>query len=443
MVRINKQVTFTSFCKIHQVEYWRKQLNEANIKNLNNNNSGTKRCYTYGLYQFNNWLTGKKFQYVNSYYQRRIKHKKTTIILKNVSHFLELYQNAHGQKLEFVNFIKQYLLWTREHKSNAMALNALYSIKSFFRENDSEIIFRFNKKRSDEKPNSILSIDDFKKILALENIQTIEKAVFLCKFQRGLDSSTFADRFNFEVWEQLVDYFGTVHYNKWDLNRCPVPIKLIRVKTNYLHVGFLDTDAIMCIQQYLEIRGKKIIKNSSKQTVLTSAVKPTKGEALFLDSFGNAISVNWIGRHFHKLYSNAIWDNVSNSKMKTRCTSHELRDLLKSTLIDAGCRLDIADHILGHAPKDSYEKQSLLYPSSIRNEFIKCSVRINCMSKTSHLIQHSSFNFNSSYNNSKNQKYSKRTYEQISVILNQVNICKANIAQIECMVAQFNNNFTD
>jgi len=36
--------------------------------------------------------------------------------------------------------------------------------------------------------------------------------------------------------------------------------------------------------------------------------------------------------------------------------SHELRDLLKSTLIDCGTRIDVADHVIGHKPKDSYEK---------------------------------------------------------------------------------------
>ena len=47
--------------------------------------------------------------------------------------------------------------------------------------------------------------------------------------------------------------------------------------------------------------------------------------------------------------------------------------------MDSGCRPDIADHVIGHAPKDSYEKQALLYPSSIRTEFMKASNRINVL----------------------------------------------------------------
>lgn len=427
-----------SFCKIQKVAYWRQQLNDANIKNLNNSNTGTKKCYTYGLYHFNNWLKGKKFSYVHSsqYDRNKSTPNQTAVVLKDVGHFLELYQNNHVRKLEFISFIKQYLLWTQEHKSNSITLNALYAIKSFFRENDTEIVFRFNKKKYMNTSNPILTIDDFTKILTSKNTQIIEKAVFLCKFQRGLDSSTFADRFNFEVWDQLSDYFGTDHYDKWDLNRCPVPIKLVRVKTNYLHVGFLDTDAIVHIQKYLKIRGQKTNKTSHKHYDTVPTSRPNKNEALFLDTSGNAISVNWIGRRFHKLYSNIIWENTFQYKPKPRCTAHELRDLLKSTLVDAGCRIDAADHILGHAPKDSYEKQSLLYPSSIRNEFIKCSDRINCLSKTNHFVCHDKANFGQTLDSSKNSISSTRVHKQISVISDKINMCKDNIDQIECMMAQ-------
>lgn len=444
MSRINKQATFDSFCRIQQVSYWRQQLNAANTKNLNKNNSGTKKCYTYGLYQFNNWLKGRKISIcaLPHYIQNEYNLKKTTITIRDVGHFLELYQNNQTQKLEFIGIIKQYLLWVREHKSNSITLNALYSIKSFFRENDSEIIFRFNKKTHKNSELPILTIDDLEKILTSKNIQPIEKAVFLCKFQRGLDSSTFADRFNFEVWDQLVDNFGTETYNKWDLNKCPVPIKLIRVKTNYPHIGFLGIDAIISIQKYLEIRGVASNKISCKQSSAVPSSKPDKGEAMFLDTFGNAISVNWIGRRFHKLYSNVIWEKSSQSKPKVRCTSHELRDLLKSTLIDGGCRIDVADHILGHAPKDSYEKQTVLYPLTIRSEFNKCSPRINFLSKSN--SQHIKNNdLCHIHNFTKKPANCEQLHKQFSTLLNKINACKDNITQIEHMMTHLSYSFTN
>ena len=57
--------------------------------------------------------------------------------------------------------------------------------------------------------------------------------------------------------------------------------------------------------------------------------------------------------------------------------SHEVRDLLKSTLIVSGCAQYVAEHVLGHAPRDSYEKQASLYPETLRSEYAKASGRLN------------------------------------------------------------------
>ena len=54
-----------------------------------------------------------------------------------------------------------------------------------------------------------------------------------------------------------------------------------------------------------------------------------------------------------------------------------LRDLLKSTLIVSGCAQYAADHVLGHSPNDSYEKQAMLYPEKMRSEYAKASGLLN------------------------------------------------------------------
>ena len=54
-----------------------------------------------------------------------------------------------------------------------------------------------------------------------------------------------------------------------------------------------------------------------------------------------------------------------------------LRDLLKSTLIVSGCAQYAADHVLGHSPNDSYEKQVMLYPEKMRSEYAKASGLLN------------------------------------------------------------------
>jgi len=78
---------------------------------------------------------------------------------------------------------------------------------------------------------------------------------------------------------------------------------------------------------------------------------------------------------------------IDSDSNKYNMVSHELRDLLKSTLIDSGTRMDIADHVIGHMAKDSYEKQAILYPESLRSEYMKASKRINLFSNMSHYMK--------------------------------------------------------
>jgi len=74
-------------------------------------------------------------------------------------------------------------------------------------------------------------------------------------------------------------------------------------------------------------------------------------------------------------------------KAKFSKDSHELRDLLESTLLDCGVRADVVEHVTGHKPKDSYEKQARLYPESLRAEYSKASKKLNIFSNVSHYLQ--------------------------------------------------------
>jgi len=370
-------LTFKEFCQINHVKYWRKQLNVSNITNFDiNKHGGTQKCYTYGLFKFNQWISGKSLtiKAMTQIDKNTFTYKTKHVRIRDISHFLELYQNSNT-KPEFVRLIKQYLIWLQDCKGQSTVNNALYSIRSFFRENDTDIDFRFNAKKSISPRQHLMSLNDFESLITINGIQKIEKAVFLCKFHRGIDSSTFADRFNFQAMDQLIAYFGTPNSALWDVTKCPVPIKLTRVKTNYQHTGFLDIDAVKAIQDYLKSRNvfKKTFKSKNSHKKIYDYKIKSKN-ILFFDSHGRPISINWIQRRFHKLYCRF---KAGNENLQKDFTSHDLRDLLKSTLIDSGCRLDVADHVIGHSPKDSYEKQALLYPESLRTEFSKCSDRIN------------------------------------------------------------------
>lgn len=169
---------------------------------------------------------------------------------------------------------------------------------------------------------------------------------------------------------------GSDDHNSWDLEKCPVPISLIRIKTDYKHLGFLDRDAIDILQKYLDFR-----KNKTKTNM-------KNGEALFLNKFNRPISTAWIFESFSRIAKRAgIQKFVEiNGRKQYKMDSHELRDLLKSTLIDSECRIDVADHVIGHKPKDSYEKQAKLYPETLRKEYAKASKRLNIFTKFTSVV---------------------------------------------------------
>jgi len=74
-------------------------------------------------------------------------------------------------------------------------------------------------------------------------------------------------------------------------------------------------------------------------------------------------------------------------KKKFSKDSHELRDLLESTLLDCSVRSDVVEHVTGHKPRDSYEKQAKLFPATLRSEYMKASKRINIFSNISHYMK--------------------------------------------------------
>jgi rubrerythrin len=233
---------------------------------------------------------------------------------------------------------------------------------------------KYDKQQQEYEEEISFSLSDFMKTLTVGKPSITEKAVFLCKFQRGLDASTLADRFNFQALEQINKYFKTDNHVSWNLDLCPVPVKLIRMKTGFLHMGFLDGDAIEALQDYLDfIKSKNIILD----------------KALFVNKFGNPISDSWITRHFFNLTVRSGIQEINpnfNRGFRYAIGSHELRDLLKSTLIDSGCRIDVADHVIGHMPKDSYEKQTKLYPETMRKEYAKASKRLNIFTKFTSIV---------------------------------------------------------
>lgn len=372
-------ISYDRFCQLESIQYFMSQHKGNAYKNLKTSQKGgTAGTYSNWLWKFNEWLYGKSFEFQISEQkdQDTFRRIRKIVKLKGLEHLLKLYTDPYKIEQEFIKIIKTYLLDPSHAQKRQKTLKIIYSaIKSYFERNDYPLNVKINLKNlgkttdgDDEQPS--MSLGDVLKLLTNGKPTLTQKAVFLCKLHRGLDNSTFVDRFNFQVWEQLVDHFGTDDNTKWDLKKCPVPIKLTRKKTDVPHVGFLDIDAVNAIRDYLEFRKK-------------SKDNPMNRGALFLNDRNQPITELWIRTSFAKLRKNAGLDKELGSyklQKRYKATSHEFRDLLKSTLIDAGTRPDLADHFIGHAPRDTYEKQSILYPESLRNEYVKASKILNIFS---------------------------------------------------------------
>ena len=259
--------------------------------------------------------------------------------------------------------------------SDSVYTIARAAIKSYFNVNDITLNFpKGRKKRADQIPSddSFMTLNDFYKMLQKGNPGIMMRTIMMIKLHSGMDSSTFTDRFNYEGYQQIVTYFKTDEHMSWNLELCPVPIKITRVKTGVHYTTFLDRDAITQLQEYLTWKETKYDKQDIS--------KP-----LFLTKHNTPIHAMWLSTNFSKIAVNAgIQKKISPRVYKIR--AHEVRDILKSTLLACGCKQYAADHVLGHAPRDSYEKQALMYPEELRAEYAKASSRLNIFSKVENTL---------------------------------------------------------
>ena len=244
------------------------------------------------------------------------------------------------------------------------------AVKSYFATHGIPVDVKVDRKRHaihDVRDPPGMGLFDLYKMMTVGSMDIAFKAIMMIKFQAGLDASTLADRFNFEAYPQIVRHFGIEDYEAWDIGRCPVPIRLVHVKTGMAYTTFIDRDAVAHLQDYLRRREFR------------EGRKHDPAGPLFVTRRGTPVGPNWISSRFSKVAINAgIQKRVSNRVYKIH--SHEVRDLLKSTLMVSGCAQYAADHVLGHAPRDSYEKQATLYPEALRSEYAKASGRLNIFS---------------------------------------------------------------
>ncbi|MBS1267567.1 MAG: hypothetical protein MAG458_00271 [Nitrosopumilus sp.] len=372
------------FKELDTIQYWLPQLRGSKFKNVKTGMKGTVRSsYLQQMWNFDKWLVKQKIKVKKTHQtgSNTFEQVDQTVQFKNIEDLFNLLTAPIPNKTDVVKVLKLYLMDMDEHEGRkASYMKSIKStLVSYFDKNDQYVRISFDPKNlykssADFDEQQSMTLAEFMQILTLGKPDIVEKTLFVCKFHRGLDASTLVDRFNFEVWQQLVDWFGSDDHNSWDLRKCPVITEHVRIKTSFRHQGGLDRDAVELIQSYLNYREKKTGKPMMN------------GKPLFINKLGNAVTLNWVFKHFFKLAKHSGVLKKLPELNSYNVDSHETRDLLKSLLIDSGCRRDLADIAIGHKP-DSYEKQAELFKESFRSEYAKASKRINIFSKLTSLVE--------------------------------------------------------
>lgn len=363
--------------KYQSVEYWQNSLRGNGLKNVKSRIS-TKLLYLYRLEEFNQWLKGKSFGIkVAIIKNNQMIHERAQKTFDNVEKLLDFGEEENGNNKQVKKIISIYLDDPKhEHLSSSSMDNICSAIKSYFKLHEVEINLKFNgrkREKTEVEDDPELTRFEFYKMLTYSKIDHLVRAVMLVKFQAGLDSSTLADRFNFHAYPQISKFCGTTNYKEWSLDKCPIPIELIRVKTAVRHITFIDRDALSAIKDYLSWRESSRGEHDIKGPI-------------FYTSRDEPISTTWIGNTFKKL---AEYSQVQKkiAPRKNKITSHEVCDLLKTTLIVRGVPESIADIIIGHKPNDTYVKIGKLYPEKLREEYSKASRMLNIFSEVENMIK--------------------------------------------------------
>ena len=361
---------FETIADMESVKFWCTQLNDSGLKNTVPK-TDTRRLYMRTLSRLNEWLPGRCFpSHKTVMSDGQIERQPINKSFANVEEMMHYcIESDHGTKTA-QRVIREYMTNVQMTQlSDSTRANARAAIKSYFSEHD--IVLNLPKIKKKQADNTVkddpMTLEDFYKMLQKGNPGIVMRTIMLIKLHSGMDSSTFTDRFNYNGYSQIVKYFGTENHSMWNPDLCPVPITLVRVKTGVRYTTFIERDAITQLQEYLTWKEVKY----GKQDI---------SKPLFMTTKNMPVSSIWLSRCFSQVAVRAgIQKKVSPMLYKIR--AHEVRDILKSTLMTSGCVQYAADHVLGHAPRDSYEKQSTLYPAELRAEYTKASSRINIFSK--------------------------------------------------------------
>ena len=357
------------------VRFWQGQLNESGIRNYAKGNIGTRNVYLYRLATFNRWLFGRQFDVrEQAVADGRIVRRSVQRSFENVEELLRF--GEEGNEKEIKRVMKAYVADPQHRHLKRSTVSGMCSaINSYFDVHDVKIGVRPNGRVRDEvevTDEPSLELVEFYRIMTACSMDPMTRAVMFVLFQAGLDRSTLADRFNFYAHSQIAKFCGTADHREWRLDACPIPIRLRRVKTGVKFTTFIERDALDAIKRYLAWKEERHGPHDPDS-------------ALFITTKGRPIYGAWVSDAFRRMAaSSGQQRRLAPHVLKIQL--HKMRRLLKSTLMACGCAAWAADHVIGHAPKDSYDGTPGLFPRELRREYAKASHMVNILSRAASRI---------------------------------------------------------
>ena len=358
------------------VKRWISHLKDGSYKHGKSPGS-TRRLYLGHLATFSRWLEGREFEVKQQAVEGGIittqRRRRTFADVEDLLNFCE--DDNFGVMMTS-RIVSDYLNDSSHgNLTKAAIIGMRTAVKSYFRVHGFSIDAQVNLNKHachDVVDDAEMNLEDFYNLVLRGRPSPAFRAIMLIQFQGGMDVSTFADRFNYEAYPQMVEWFGTDERRRWDLNRCPVPLTFVRMKTAHQYTTFIDRDAVEALLEYLDQKEERYGKHNPS-------------DPIFLTSLGTPVRSVWISNQFAEVAKRAgMQKKVRWNIFKMR--AHGLRTLLKSSLEACGCAPYAADHVIGHKGKDRYQKPAELFPQKLREEYSKGSEMINLFSRLSSYV---------------------------------------------------------
>jgi site-specific recombinase XerC len=215
-----------------------------------------------------------------------------------------------------------------------------------------------------------------------------DRSIMLSMLQGGMDASTLTESFNFLAYPQFVNHFGTEDWTRWDEDKVPVRMNLVRPKTDYQYYTFQGRDAISALKSWLNVRrslwGEIKVKRPANPRM------PATSDPIFLTDYGAAVAARYITNLFER-YGVKSGVNVKSGKKvqpfkgasrRYPFRSHECRDTLVTLARRAKVDLPAASFFIGrNIDTYHYDRSPQDDPDWFEEQYLRLMPYLNIVSQ--------------------------------------------------------------